>query len=307
MRRRFCALSIMTLVAVYLFAGGLAYHAMDDPHRSLANRYDASSRSVMMMVDALAAGQIMPEKTIRPDKRVILFNYYFQKSIAGPVLIGGIAFWIWLNAHRRLTSYVPRRPSRKEDSSSSLCPECGAGIRHVPEETPATTAGASSDWSDAALMKSRGIGGVVLLVSIGFLLLGGIFRLALPTIVEVFGTPRLSSPAINGMTEDTPIEFVVELMQISNPDVRYADVAFTYRLVQIDRMFRSCVFLAVVAAAMGFALWYLAGRRVFKTADRCPFCKYDLPEFAARVHDDGKANKAETASCFGHRFDQAPE
>ena len=101
MRRRFCALSIMTLVAVYLFAGGLAYHAMDDPHRSLANRYDASSRSVMMMVDALAAGQIMPEKTIRPDKRVILFNYYFQKSIAGPVLIGGIAFWIWLNAHRR--------------------------------------------------------------------------------------------------------------------------------------------------------------------------------------------------------------
>jgi hypothetical protein len=69
-------------------------------------------------------------------------------------------------------------------------------------------------------------------------------------------------------------------MQISNPDVRYADVAFTYRLVQIDRMFRSCVFLAVVAAAMGFTLWYLAGRRVFKTADRCPFCKYDLSGIA---------------------------
>ena len=99
----------MTLVAVYLFAGGLAYHAMDDPHRSLANRYDASSRSVMMMVDALAAGQIMPEKTIRPDKRVILFNYYFQKSIAGPVLIGGIAFWIWEKSGTP-TDLIFRRP-----------------------------------------------------------------------------------------------------------------------------------------------------------------------------------------------------
>ena len=295
MRRRFCALSIMTLVTIYLFAGGLAYHAMDDPHRNLANRYDASSRSVMMMVDALAAGQIMPEKTIRPEKRVILFTYYFQKSIAGPVLIGGIAFWIWLNAHRRLTSHVPHRPSRQEDPSSSTCPECGAGLRDVSEKTSATAVGARSDWSDAASKKRRKIGGVVLVASVGFLLLGGIFRLALPTIVGIFGTPGLSLSTAGAFTEDTPIEFVVELTQISNPAVRYADVAFTYRLVQIDRGFRSCVVLAVLVAVIGFILWYMGDRRVIRTADRCPFCRYDLSGIPGDADRGGKANEADTA------------
>ena len=279
MRRRFLAMSIMVLIAAYLLLGGLAYHGMDEPHRNFANRYDASSSSTLAMIEAVAAGLVMPEKTIRPVKRVILFNYYFQRSIAAPVIIGGIAFWVWFNAHRRLRSYVSGRSTATKETSSLLCPECGASIPYIPEETPAAARAASFDGSAVASTTSRRIGGALLLASIGFLVFGGVFRLALPTIAEAFGSVSLSSPHISGMTENTSLDALVGYMQISDPGLRHADVEFTYRLVQIDRMFRSSVFLAAVASLVGFILWKPWRERPSKPTDQCPYCSYGLPAF----------------------------
>ena len=273
----------MAFIATFLLVGGLSYHVIPDLERNIGNVYDSEVLRYWLEDSGLLDGTFLPGKTRPASKTAIIFNYAFQKSIAGTILLGGIAFWVWLNAHRRLTSRVAIARTSPGTPAEAICPECGVGLRLAPREPATADVEPRRRRDDGTVVASRKIGGIVLLTSAGLLFFGGLLRLAIPpigstllpshtvdSIVLFMGTPSDST------RPSSSLEVEYERLSRSDPSVSYADVAITYRLVHVDLVFRSLVPLITLAGAVGFFVWRLGDRRTLRTSTLCPFCRYDV-------------------------------
>ena len=114
-RRRALAGSVLAIVAVYLIAGGVAFHTM----------MEMEQQGAAYFTPAQMEGFKMPGV----DNRLFTVNWWFQESILVPLLVAVGAFWIWFKAGRRLVPWEPSCPQCRSRFPEIACPECGLKSR----------------------------------------------------------------------------------------------------------------------------------------------------------------------------------
>ena len=241
-RRRALAGSVLAIVAVYLIAGGVAFHQMMDLEQHGGFFTPASMEQFKMP---------------GVDNRLFTVNWWFQESILVPLLVAVGAFWIWSKAGRRLVPWKPSCPQCRSRFPEIACPECGLKSR---SSAPALLNDDAEDRLEDAdrsteehafdfdLRFIRFGGALILLLSALHLIVGGVFIHAMPPLL-----PYLLGPG--GISENTEI---------------YG------QSLQWDVYFRRGVLPAVIAAGFGFTIWFLTDRRLARASGSCPACRYDL-------------------------------
>ena len=263
-RRRALAGSVLAIVAVYLIAGGVAFHTMMEMEQQGAAYFTPAQMEQFKMPGV--------------DNRLFTVNWWFQESILVPLLVAVGAFWIWFKAGRRLVPWEPSCPQCRSRFPEIACPECGLKSR---SSAPALLNDDAEDRledvdrsteehaSDLDLRFIRFGGALILFLSSLHLIVGGVFIHVMPLIL-----PHLMGPG--GAT-------------LQNAEI-YGQAR------QWDVHFRWGVLPAVLAAGFGFAIWFLTDRRLARASGSCPACRYDLS--GIRCPSCGSSRSGETTAEF---------